>query len=87
MIHIDDFPSPIPAGRDEKIYEEFSRDIPQFYKEVWWPEMIKISKKFDIKYSGFVIENYNNITSQPFEKGDSHKKHDALWKRITWDWR
>ena len=69
MIHIDDFPAPIPAGRDEKIYEEFSRDIPQFYKEVWWPDMIKLSKKFDIKYSGFAIESYNNNTELPFAKG------------------
>lgn len=78
MVHIDDFPAPIPAGRDEKIYEEFSRDIPQFYKEVWWTEMIKISKKFDIKYSGFVIESYNNNTELPLGKGDSKDVQNLL---------
>lgn len=78
MIHIDDFPAPIPAGRDEKIYEEFSRDIPQFYKEVWWPEMIKISKKFDIKYSSFVIESYNNNTEPPLPQGDSKDMQNLL---------
>jgi len=78
MIHIDDFPAPIPAGRDEKIYEEFSRDITQFYKEVWWTEMIKISKKFDIKYSGFVIESYNNNTEPPLIKGDSKDMQNLL---------
>jgi hypothetical protein len=78
MIHIDDFPAPIPAGTDEKIYEEFSRDIPQFYKEVWWPEMIKISKKFDIKYSGFAIESYNNNTGLPLVKGDSKDMQNLL---------
>lgn len=78
MIHIDDFPAPIPAGRNEKIYEEFSRDIPQFYKEVWWPEMIKISKKFDIKYSSFVIESYNNNTELPLPQGDSKDMQNLL---------
>jgi hypothetical protein len=78
MIHIDDFPAPIPAGRDEKIYEEFNRDIPQFYSEVWWTEMIKISKKFDIKYSGFVIESYNNNTKPLFVKGDSKDIQNLL---------
>ncbi|MBE3094132.1 MAG: DUF2194 domain-containing protein, partial [Actinobacteria bacterium] len=78
MIHIDDFPAPIPAGRDEKIYEEFSRDIPQFYREVWWTEMIKISKKFDIKYSSFVTESYNNNTVPPFPQGDSKDVQNLL---------
>ena len=78
MIHIDDFPAPIPTGRDEKIYEEFSRDIPQFYKEVWWPEMIKISKKFDIKYSSFAIESYNNNTELPLAKGNSKDIQNLL---------
>ena len=78
MIHIDDFPAPIPAGTNEKIYEEFSRDITQFYKEVWWTEMIKISKKFDIKYSSFVIESYNNNTEPPFLRGDPKDKQNLL---------
>lgn len=71
MIHIDDFASPVPQGRNEAIYQEFSRDIPQFYREVWWPEIIKIAKKFDIKYSGFVIEAYNSETKPPFTKANS----------------
>jgi hypothetical protein len=78
MIHIDDFPAPIPMGRDEKIYEEFSRDIPQFYSEVWWPEMIKISKKFDIKYSSFATEAYNNNTELPLAKGNSKDIQNLL---------
>ncbi len=78
MMHIDDFPAPIPAGRDERIYEEFSRDNPQFYKEVWWTEMIKISKNFDIKYSGFAIESYNNNTSLPLPQGDAKDIQNLL---------
>jgi len=71
MIHIDDFPSPVPLGNNDAIYAEFSRNISQFYREVWWPEMVKIAKKFDIKYSGFVIESYNNLTASPFPAAKS----------------
>ncbi|GEM_PF-163234 len=71
MVHIDDFPAPIPQGINEAIYKEFSRDIPQFYSEIWWPEMLKLSKKYDIKYSTFIIETYNNKTKPPFDKGTS----------------
>jgi len=78
MVHIDDFASPIPAGKDEKIYEEFSRNISQFYSEIWWPDMIKASKEYDLKYSGFVIEEYDNITSPPFNKADSARTRDMM---------
>lgn len=78
MIHIDDFPAPIPAGRDEKIYEEFSRDIPQFYREVWWPDMVKISKNLDIKYSSFVIESYNDNIEPPLPQAESINVQNLL---------
>ena len=66
---IDDFPAPIPEGINKEIFEEFNRDIPQFYREVWWSDMIKISKNYDFKYSGFVIQNYGDNVKPPFEKG------------------
>jgi hypothetical protein len=78
MVHIDDFASPIPAGKDEKIYEEFSRDISQFYSEIWWPDMIKAAKKYELKYSGFIIEEYDNITSPPFKIADSARVRSMM---------
>jgi len=67
MVHIDDFPAPIPRGIDESIMEEFNRTIPQFYREIWWSDMVKLSKKHNLKYSGFVIENYGDTVKPPFE--------------------
>jgi len=78
MVHIDDFPAPIPEGKDEKIFEEFSRDIPAFYREVWWSDMIKLATKYNLKYTGFVIETYNSITEPPFKKGDSKNLRNLL---------
>ncbi len=78
MLHIDDFPAPIPSGSDEKIYSEYFRDIPQFYREIWWSDMIKLSKKYDLKYSGFVILDYNDDTKPPFEKASAEFKKTML---------
>jgi hypothetical protein len=78
MLHIDDFPAPVPEGTDKQIYEEFSRDIPKFYREVWWADMIKLAKKYDLKYSGFVIETYNDDTKPPFKGAENSMKKNLL---------
>ncbi|MBC7332877.1 MAG: DUF2194 domain-containing protein [Actinobacteria bacterium] len=78
MLHIDDFPAPIPRRRDEKIYEEFGRSIPQFYQEVWWPDIVKLLKRYDLKISCFVIESYNNDVEPPFKKPDKFQTQNLL---------
>lgn len=78
MMCIDDFPAPIPEGINKEIFEEFNRDIPQFYREVWWSDMIKISKNYDFKYSGFVIQNYGDDVKPPFEKGSYRDTENLL---------
>jgi hypothetical protein len=40
--------------------------------------MIKIAKKFDIKYSSFVIESYNNVTEPPFPPAKSEDIKNLL---------
>ncbi len=79
MVDIDDFPSPIPDGTDPNIFKEFGRDISQFYREIWWSDMIKLSKKYDIKYTGFVIETYNNTTTPPFRKANSDELKNLIF--------
>jgi len=78
MMCIDDFPAPIPEGIDENIFEEFNRDIPQFYREVWWSDMIKISKNYGFKYSGFVTQNYADNVKPPFDKEEYKDTENLL---------
>ncbi|MEE8324625.1 MAG: DUF2194 domain-containing protein, partial [Candidatus Humimicrobiaceae bacterium] len=66
MLHIDDFPAPVPQGTNAAIMDEFNRTIPQFYRDIWWSDMIKLAKKYNLKYSGFVVQNYGNDTEPPF---------------------
>jgi hypothetical protein len=57
---IDDFPAPFPQGTHKKIIEEFNRTTLRFYKDVWWPDMLELASKYDMKYTGVVIGTYNN---------------------------
>jgi len=64
--HIDDFPAPVPEGIDEDIFSQFTRDINSFYLNVWWPDMQELKEKYDLVYTGFVIETYNYQIDPPF---------------------
>lgn len=66
IMYIDDFPAPISKTVDADIYREYRRDRPAFFRDVWWPDMLKAAKQFDIKYSAMVIESYNDNTKPPF---------------------
>ena len=35
-----------------------------FYRNVWWKDMVDISKKYNLVYSGFIIIDYNNIVEK-----------------------
>lgn len=78
MVNIDDFPSPVPQGIDEKIYEEYQRNIAQFYREVWWSDMLKAAHDYNVKYTGYIIETYNDKIEGPFIQDNSNAKNDLL---------
>ncbi|WP_028609408.1 DUF2194 domain-containing protein [Paenibacillus harenae] len=67
IFFIDDFPAPVTKEIIPSIYREYRRDVPAFYKDVWWPDMLKAAKKYDIKYTAAIIQSYNDDVSGPFE--------------------
>lgn len=64
--YIDDFPAPIAKGRNEIIYKEFELDLPNFYRNIWWPNMLEASKKYNLVYTGALIESYEDNVKPPF---------------------
>ncbi|MEG2672027.1 MAG: DUF2194 domain-containing protein [Ruthenibacterium sp.] len=64
--YIDDFPSPVPGGVGTYVQKEFNRDIASFYTNVWWPDMLQFSQDYGIRYTGVVIENYEDEVNAPF---------------------
>lgn len=73
VVYIDDFPAPIPEGKNKIIYEEYRRDTPSFYQDIWWPEMQKLAAKYDVKYTGLVIQSYDDKVTPPYKKEDQNR--------------
>lgn len=58
--YLDDFPSQIPDGSSEYIMRDFGTTIRDFYVNIWWPDMMNLSDKYGIKYTGLAIECYDD---------------------------
>lgn len=64
--YLDDFPAPVPAGNGKYIEEEYGMDISNFYSNIWWEDMLNFEKKYGIKHTGLIIEDYSDIVEEPF---------------------
>lgn len=60
--YLDDWPSPVPSGDGQYIQRDYHMSIQDFYSRVWWPDMLKISRTYDIPYTGVMIETYADQT-------------------------
>ena len=59
--YLDDFPSQIPAGSNQYITRDFSTTVRDFYINIWWPDMMNLSDKYGLKYTGLAIECYDDL--------------------------
>ncbi|MDO5131410.1 MAG: DUF2194 domain-containing protein [Eubacteriales bacterium] len=66
--YIDDFPSPVPEGDSQFIQSEFGMDIKDFYTHHWWKDIYNLSKIYNIRYTGLVIEDYSAQVSGTFPR-------------------
>jgi hypothetical protein len=78
LLFIDDFPSPVPPGIFEKIYKEFQLTTAQFYRLVWWPEMLGHAERYGYKYTGLIIEDYNDRVEPPFTPLDEKTRINLI---------
>jgi len=79
---LDNFPAPIPEGRNDFVTEEYNRDIRSFFINVWWPEMEMVAHRYAIKYTGTMVQTYNNILEPPFTPEKSMEDHRYLGRRL-----
>lgn len=68
LVHIDDFPSPIPRYRDEIIYKSYGMETDEFYNQIWWKDMEGLAQRKKLKYSAFLIGDYNDDTDKNLMK-------------------
>ncbi|HPJ03844.1 MAG TPA: DUF2194 domain-containing protein [Candidatus Limiplasma sp.] len=80
MVFVDDFPAPQPEGYDEELREEFGYDIQGFFRNHWWPDMKQLCWDFGVRYTGLLIETYNDNVTGPFT---SQQLDDSLLKYYT----
>lgn len=78
LFYLDDFPAPIPQGTNDVIYSEFQMDVPTFFHDIWWPQMIKAAKKYDIKYTAVAIQTYSDDVFAPFLRLDDEELHNLI---------
>lgn len=74
VMFIDDFPAPIRQGIEPQIYREYQRDIPSFFKDIWWSDMLKAARQHDLKYTAMFIQTYNDRVKPPFSKPDDEDR-------------
>ena len=73
VFYLDDFPSPVPSGDGTYIKRDYGLSIADFYTRVWWPDLQKLAQKYDIRYTGVMIENYEDVVNQvePVRQADT----------------
>ena len=64
VFYLDDFPSPVPSGDGAFIKRDYGLSIADFYAKVWWPDLQKLAQQYDIRYTGVMIENYEDAVNQ-----------------------
>ncbi|ABS60496.1 DUF2194 domain-containing protein [Fervidobacterium nodosum] len=66
-IYLDDFPLPAYNRKIDDITREFG-DITdnEFYYNVWWPTMKKLSDELNLRYTAIFVANYNASVKWPF---------------------
>ncbi|MBC8015305.1 MAG: DUF2194 domain-containing protein [Sporomusaceae bacterium] len=79
-VYIDDFPAPVPDGYNEKISTEYQLSTAQFFRQVWWSDMLGSASKYDVKYTGMIIETYNDNVTPPFvpENNDGTNRDNLI---------
>lgn len=78
LVFIDDFPAPIRQGTTPSIYDAYHKDIPQFYRDIWWPDMLKVAKRTGLKYTAVLIQSYNDKVEEPFQSPDDEDRHNLI---------
>lgn len=66
--YLDDFPSPVPEGDSSFIDRDYHLTIADFYSQVWWNDIYNLGRRHGIRYTGVVIEDYNDTVSGDFDR-------------------
>ena len=56
--------SAVPSGDGTYLKRDYGLSIADFYAKVWWPDLQKLAQQYDIRYTGVMVENYEDVVNQ-----------------------
>ena len=68
VFYLDDFPSPVPGGDGTYVRRDYNTNIADFYSNIWWPDMMSLAAEHGVRYTGVMIENYEDETDGKIKK-------------------
>lgn len=66
IIYVDDMPSPSWKAKLEPVKSEYDITDTEYYFKIMLPDLIELSRKYNIKYTTAMIFSYNNLVKPPF---------------------
>ena len=72
VIFIDDFPSPVPEGYSPYIRRDYGLQTEYFMVHVWYPEMQRLANLHNFKYTGILVETYDDNVEPEFDPEPLH---------------
>lgn len=64
LVHIDDFPAPIPNGSNKVIKGDYHMKTRDFFQKIWWKDMEGLGERQKLKYTGYIIGEYNDAVKK-----------------------
>lgn len=79
VLHMDDYPLPLPEGTAEIIYNDYQVDNEEFFYYIWWPDVVRITQKYNVIVNGYLIYNYeNDVADVDLLLNDSERANHLL---------
>jgi len=81
-LNIDDFPAPISSIASPDFLAEYNMSLPQFYRQIWWPDLLKAANINNFIFTTAYIVTYNNQVNSPYSMDDpSFKEYMKIFGR------
>ncbi len=65
--HVDDFPAPASIRKIEPVASEYDLAVVDFYYKVWFPDMMRLARKYGLHYLWIIPFNYNGRIEPPWD--------------------
>jgi len=67
LFHIDDYPAPASTRKIEPLASEYDMSPADFYYKVWFPDMMRLARKYGLRYLWIIPFNYNGRIAPPWD--------------------